>query len=244
MVVKVSAILIALAGVLVWQLGLFDRPKFEYQETLLDRELYAIVATTKGNVGKQVAKIAEGTLKGIESLPNSKELFESAAKLYPGTPEGAEKLALGLYFDDPKEVPEGEQRWALGWAVESPKGGFGKIRSLVDKVQEASGLSEPIRAVRISKGRALKGEIPWRNFFTPMVQPRIQWNRAFQAYEKGGFEDPKTVYKGPIALEVYVTGVKDSFHHIDYVVLFDNTKHTWDDCFPEEHVIDASVADE
>lgn len=243
MVAKVPAAVVALAGVTVWQLGLLDRPKFQYEETLLDRELYAIMATTKGNIGQQVEKLATGTLKGIESLPDSKELFESAVKLYPGTPEGAEKLALGLYFDDPKEAKE--PRWALGWALESPQGGgFGKIQSLVDKIQEASGLSETIRAVRISKGSVLKAQIPWRNFFTPMIQPMFQWTRGYLAYDQGGYNDTTVVYKGPISLEAYVTGAQDSYHHIDYVVLFGNTKHTWDDCFPVEPIVDASIADE
>jgi len=243
---KVSAVIAALAGVLVWQLGLFDRPKFEHQETFLPRELYAIVAVTKGDVRPKVfEKLITGTLKGIESLPDSTKLLESAVKIYPGTPEGAEKLALSVYFDDPVDVKKEEQRWAIGWFVESPKGNYGSIHALVDKVQEASGLTETIRAIRFGKGSVLKVSIPWRNFFTPMIQPMIQWTRGFATYEQGGYNDSTVVYKNPIALEVYVTvGPTDSYDHIDYVVLFGNTKTTWEDCFPVEHAVDAIMVDE
>lgn len=257
MVAKVAAVVVAVAGVLVWQLGLFDRPKFEFQESLLPeeqhhhRELYAIVAVAKGNIASQVGKLATGTLKGIEESlgpEDSKELLGSAAKLWPGTPEGSEKLSVGLYFDNPKAVAE--ERWAIGWAVESHHGGFEsgfhKVQAMVDKIQAASGLTEPIRAVRI-RGSALKAQIPWRNFFTPMIQPMLQWTRAFQTYENEGHKnDPKhEATDEAIALEVYVSGPNDSYHHIDYVLLFGDTHKTWGDCFPDEQEYgEGVVADE
>jgi hypothetical protein len=106
----------AVAAGAAYILGVFDRPKFELQDSLLkgnkNDELYCIVATTtEKNIGAHVKRLLIGSLKGIQALSNGKDILQDAAKIY-GSLEGAEKLGLGLYFDDPKK-----KGWAVGWAV-------------------------------------------------------------------------------------------------------------------------------
>jgi hypothetical protein len=111
-----------------------------------------------------------------------------------------------------------------------------EIQKVVDAVQEKSGLTETIRAVRLGNDRVLKATIPWRTFLTPVVGAMLHWSRAFKAYMEGGYSSTcgRPDEEGSIALEVYLSGPRDSMEYIDYIVLFGNTKNVWDDCFPVE----------
>jgi hypothetical protein len=228
------AIIVVLLGVAIYQLGVFERPTFEYHESLLDQEkgheLYAIMATTtEKNIGQHVMRLVNGTFEGINSTSTGPTYLKSAAELY-GAPEGAEKLGVGLYFEDPatSEAP----RWAFGWVVATKN--FGEAKHLAEEAKKASGLDEPIRAVRIGKDNVLKAKIPWHNPWTPMIAPMLHWGRAFKEYEKGGYKSSM----GPLLCDIYVTGPRDSYQYIDYVVLMGDTKHTWDDAFPLKVKVD------
>jgi hypothetical protein len=89
-----------------------------------------------------------------------------------------------------------------------------------------------MRAVRIGKDHILKARIPWHNSLTPMIAPMIHWKRAFDEYAKGGYTSSGRPEEGAIACEIYVTGPRDSYQYIDYVVLMGDTKQTWDDALP------------
>jgi hypothetical protein len=234
------AIIVVLLGVAIYQLGVFERPTFEYHESLLDQEkgheLYAIMATTtEKNIGQHVMRLVNGTFEGINSTSTGPTYLKSAAELY-GAPEGAEKLGVGLYFEDPatSEAP----RWAFGWVVATKN--FGEAKHLAEEAKKASGLDEPIRAVRIGKDNVLKAKIPWHNPWTPMIAPMLHWGRAFKEYEKGGYRSTsgRQGEDGSIACDIYVTGPRDSYQYIDYVVLMGDTKHTWDDAFPLKVKVD------
>jgi hypothetical protein len=217
-------------------LSVFDRPKFEAHDSLLkgnaSAELYCIVATTtEKNFGAHVKRLLIGSLKGIQALSNGKVILQDAARIY-GSVEGAEKLGLCLYFDDPKE--KGSPRWAVGWAVHAKS--FADIQNLVNAVQEKSGLTETFRAVHLVNGSVLKATIPWRGSLTPLVGAMLHWPRAFKAYKEGGYSSTcgRPDEEGSIALEVYLSGPGDSMKYMEYVVLFGNTTTVWDDCFPAE----------
>lgn len=141
----------------------------------------------------------------------------------------------GLYFDDPVKVDS--PRWAAGFAIQADS--FEQIQKIVSGVQEKSGLSEVIKAVRIGNGsNILKASIPYHNSITPMVAPMIQWKRAYNAYDKGGYKSfngrPKDDCPAP-ALEVYYTGTNfTSMTGMDYIVLMGDTTETYDDCYPRD----------
>jgi hypothetical protein len=102
-------------------------------------------------------------------------------------------------------------------------------------VKKTAGLEEPVRAVRIGtkEQHALKARVPWRNLLTPFVAPRLHWYRGFAEYEKAGYKSSgREGEEGSIALEVYVTGAKDSYQYIDYVIFMGDNTHTWDDALP------------
>jgi hypothetical protein len=172
-----------------------------------------------------------GTLEGIRSTGSTGPAYlKAAAELY-GAPEGAEKLGIGLFFEDPAQSDA--PLWAIGWAVATKN--FGEAKRLAEEAKKASGLlDEPIRAVRIGKDNILKAKIPWHNSLTPMIAPMIQWKRAFEEYERGRYKtsNGRAGEIGAIACEIYVTGSRDSYQYIDYVVLMGDTKNTWDDAFP------------
>lgn len=235
--IRSSAIIAAVIGVaalILTQLGIFDRPAFEYHESLLvgqevGRELFAIVATsTEKGIGQHVMRLIKGVLEGIESTDTGPSYLKTSAELY-GAPEGAERLGIGLYFEDPALVDA--PRWAIGWAVATKN--FNEAKKLAEETKKASGLDEPIRAVRVGKDNVLKAKIPWHNAFTPWIAPMLHWGRAFDEYSKKGYTSTgREGEDGSIACEIYVSGPKDSYQYIDYVVLMGDTKHTWDDTLP------------
>ena len=111
MILGFAIIIVVLLGVAIYQLGVFERPKFEYHESLLEQErgheLYTIMATTtEKNIGQHVMRLMNGTFEGINSTSTGPGYLKAATKLY-GAPEGAEKLGVGLYFEDPatSDVP-------------------------------------------------------------------------------------------------------------------------------------------
>lgn len=219
----------------IYKLGLFDRPEFVLQERLVEKnELLAVVATIREkNIGQNVRRLMGGTTKGIEALPQARVILKSGAKLY-GAPEESEKIGIGLWFDDPKAVDA--PRWAMGWAISgiTPEA----IREVLPTVQENSGLAEEIRVVRLGQGPILRGSIPWRSFLTPMIGAMIQWHRAYQFYEKGGYKascgrGDEAGGNGTVAMEVYVPGKGETcMMRIDYVVLFGVTEDIYNDAFP------------
>jgi hypothetical protein len=221
-------------GVSVYQLGLFERPGFEHQEHLLNdgRELYAIMAvveTPYKEIGKHLMRLMEGVEKGIQAVDDGASRMQNAAETY-GAPEGAEKLGVGLYFDDPHHK-NSKGRWAIGFAVQGSS--YRDVHGMVHAVKEASGLEEAIRSVRIGRDHVLKARIPWHNSITPMIAPSLHWQRGWDAYKLGSYKSKGTPgEEGSLALEVYVTGKKESMQYIDYVILMGDTTHTWHDCFP------------
>jgi hypothetical protein len=247
-------------------LGLLDRPDFIYHESLWSnsrkddingdddsssrRPMFAILATIKtknigGNIGWMIETTKSSLLKD-DSDNKASTLMRQAASAY-GAPDGAEELNVGLYFDDPCTVDE--PRWGIGWALAVTK--YKELEVWKQKVAKEFAekqIGDPtagkvvIRAVRIGPGPVLKAKIPWRNRFTPMIQPMLQWRRGFQTFEDGrkqGLYDDASNNRhtvgdyDPVALEVYVTGPNDSMEFIDYVVLLGDTSTVWDDAFPQ-----------
>jgi len=223
---SIIAVTVGIIGVIGYQLGLFDKPEFHYEATLVGREFHAILATsTEKNIGQHVSRLLSGTQNGILALPKGEALMKAGARLY--SEEAPEKLAIGLYFDVPAEVDH--PRWAVGWAVEGHT--FEELELMVEEVKKDSGLDDPIRAVRIGTDDILKATIPWRTIFTPYIAPMLHWCKGFDKYEKDGYKDRKSEY-GAISLEVYVMGKQDGYDHIDYCVLMGDTSKTWQDTFP------------
>ena len=228
----VAAAVACTLAVCAFFLGIFDRPTFEFHDSLVGgRELYAIVAaSTDKNFGQNIFRLFNGTLTGINAFRDGPAMLQSAAELY-GSPEGADKLAVGLYFDD--TARSGSPRWAIGWAVEA---NFGAVKRAAKTAQKESGLKEPLRAVRISKDNILKAKIPWRTPVTPAIAPMLHWGRGKKAYKEGGYTSSsgRTGEDGFVCLELYVTGANDTAAYLDYALLMGDTRKTWDDTFPRK----------
>jgi hypothetical protein len=219
--------------------GIFDRPDFTKEDALTkgERELYCLVATTNDkNIGNNDARLSEGTLKGILATEKGKQYMETDSKLYT-TPEGAERMRIGLCFDDPAET--NLPRWAVGWVLASNT--VYDIRDLVERVQKESKLDEPIRAVRLGREAILRAPVPWRSSLTPAIGAMLHWSRAFAAYKSLDLTSDcgrAAIENGSVAVELFVTGKNDSFHRIDYILMVGNTRNIWDDAFPPVHTPD------
>ena len=243
-------------------LGLFDRPDFIYYDSLWSnseskkddksRPMYAVLATMRTkNIGGNIGWLIETTKSSLlkdDSDGKASTLMSEAAAAY-GAPDGAEELSVGLYFDDPKTADE--PRWGIGWALavknfkdlEVWKHKVAKEFEEKHKHDPKADSKVEIRAVRIGPGPVLKAKISWRNWFTPMIQPMLQWKRGFQTFEDGqkqGLYDANNNRHidgdcDALALEVYVTGPHDSMEFIDYVLLLGDTSTVWDDTFPIPH---------
>lgn len=241
---------IILAGCVVGYLvGIFDRPLFEYQETLVmgdDNDakkqtfLYAIVAfSTEPKIGQHIERILDGVKMGLLGQPNGKALMTAASQLY-GPPANSEDgyIEVELYFDDPEQTEH--PRWLAGYAVQADT--FEEIQNLLSDVQKKSGLTkEIIRAVRVGCGSSvLKASIPYRSRFTCMIATMIQWKRAFHTYEKGSYQSEcgrSHEEVAAIALALYFgtfssMNSKGCLQALEYIVLMGDTKITWDDAIP------------
>ena len=149
-------------AVLVYQLGLFDRPPFLYYDSLLgnesdvvsddqrqnkkDRYLYGIVAlSSKKNIGSAIKFIFTSIDDGMkECTKNAEELMQAAGKLYNGSTPTSENatnessateqsvLAIGLYFNNPSTAQV--PKWAAGWAIEAES--FEVVQDIAKQIQE------------------------------------------------------------------------------------------------------------
>jgi hypothetical protein len=228
-----SAVAVILGG-LAFLAGLFDWPKFTYREFLLEskKELYLLMAPcSERGYNKHIPRLCQGTLDAIQALKDSTKLLTDGAALY-GAPEGAQRLRVGLYFDDPWSTDT--PRFAIGWVVGAKD--FAEAKAMAEeanKIKPAK-LKEAMVAVRVGPGAGVAGRLPWRTTYTPMMAPMIMWTRAFAAYKEGGYKSHgREGEEGAVACEVYVSGPNDSYEYIDYIVLID-TKNVWDDAFPME----------
>lgn len=231
----VSASIVLIAG-LAYAVGLFDRPKFEYHEYFLKskQELFILAAPCQEpSYAKHIPRICEGTIDAIKTLKDSSKLLTDGAKLYD-VPEGAEKLCVGLYFDDPWKT--NAPRWAIGWAVGCKDSAAAQAMVLEANKNKPATLKETMVAIRVGPTGGPCARIKWRTSVTPMVMPMIMWSRAYAAYEKGGYRSESgRGGDGSVACEVYVTGPNDNRAYIDYIVLSGDTKNVWDDTFPVEN---------
>jgi hypothetical protein len=229
------------AGFAAYQLGIFDRPPFRFYENLVNNKdqsyLIALLAfSTEKKIGKHICRLMNGVNNGIlKSSTKSQAMLTTARRLYTSSDSEDGSVGVGLYFDDPTKSDN--PRWAAGFAIQADS--FDEVQKLVSTVQENSGLSEVIKAVRIGKGsNILKANIPYHNSMTPMIAPMIQWKRAYETYDKGGYKSfnnrPKDDCPAP-ALEVYFTGTNfSSMTGMDYIVLIGDTTETYDDCYARD----------
>jgi hypothetical protein len=229
-------------GVIAYQAGLFDRPEFKYYDSLLaagegeeESFLYTVLAfSNEKQIVKHFERLLDGVSKGlIESVGQSKinGHMQDAVNLYNKgrksvSDHETNMMSAGLYFDDPNTVDE--PRW------------------------EKSGLSEPIRIVRVGgKGTTiLKGTIPYHNMLTPMLAPMIQWTRAYKAYEDGKYSTTTnrsgSDAKSAPALELYHSSgdIREQgcrMRTIEYIVLMGDVTQTWNDAIPISKVETATT---
>lgn len=200
-------ILVALLAVVAFFLGIFDRPEFVYQDSLLPdgSDLMTIVATSQDqNIGENIMRLLGGAEAAIMASPEGTRLLEAAAESF-----GGGKVGVGLYFDDPKTMDA--PRWAAGWAVQA---NFNQARAIASEGASASGLEEePIKTVVIRNSQVLRASIPWRSYFTPMIAPMLHWERGFAKYK----EDNGGTAAG-LALELYVTDKEGKYKSIEFIV--------------------------
>jgi hypothetical protein len=150
------------------------------------KELFILMAPcSEKGYNKHIPRLHEGTLDAIKVLKDSTKLLADGAALY-GAPEGAERLSVGLYFDDPflTDTP----RFAFGWVVGAKD--FAEAKAMAEEANKMkpAKLKEAVVAVRVGPGPGVGGRLPWRTRFTPMMAPMIMWTRAFAAYNEGGYK--------------------------------------------------------
>ncbi|KAG7354644.1 hypothetical protein IV203_004000 [Nitzschia inconspicua] len=251
-----SSTFMALAGIIIHQLGFFDRDDFHYYENLwwpdgmrkkrahreysVAQPLYAVMAmTATKDFGSHIERLLTNIKTPLEEDDTIKALMAKAAQEY-GAPEGSEAMSIGLYFEDPYSVDD--PRWGIGWALGVET--YEELQAIQEIVAASfQHASETVRAVRIGPGPVLKSRIPWRHMFTPMIMPMIQWKRGFETYDKGQKEGIYKANNGrnnktdwdAVACEVYVCDRNDKGAYIDYIVLMGDTSVLWNDSFPIEN---------
>jgi hypothetical protein len=233
MLLAIGSCLVILGGLSYW-LGLWDRVDFKVHESLLPdkKELFILMAKcTKHGIGKHVMRLVNGSKKAIDaSHANSSKMLMDAAAAY-GCPPGSEALNVFLCFNDPKKDPG--PRWAIGWAVVTKD--FEEAKDMAKTANAVEALEEEIVAVRLGGAEQpiLKGRLPWRHAFTPMIAPYFVWTKLMNAYSKGGYKSfGNNEQEAEVGLEVYVIGPKDRMEWIDYIVLFGDVKNIWTDTGP------------
>ncbi|KAL3940410.1 MAG: hypothetical protein SGBAC_005042 [Bacillariaceae sp.] len=219
------------AGYLFFQAGFFDKPPLE--EATLDGDIYFFMAaTTSKDVGGTVMKLLDGSKDAVSQVASPEQLAKPA-QVY-GSPTGSELLSGGLYIDDP--MKDEDPRWGCGFAIQAESDH--EATDLLIKVQAANTMEEPMRLVKIQGGvKLLRGRIPWRSMFTPMVAPYLHWERYYDIYRKNGYSSDNgrpDDHEGSVALEIYVTGPSDTFMYIDYIILMGDTSAIFDGLDPPE----------
>ena len=204
-------ILVALLAVLALLAGVFDRPPFEYHDSIEPHgtDLMTLVVASKDrDIGGHVKATILSLEKAILATSEGPGLLDAAADAY-GVPDG--RLSVGLFFDDPKITSE--PRWAAGWPIQA---NLEQAHALAQQVSETTG--ESVKAVRIpNQARLLKASIPWRFMLTPMIAPMMHWPRGMEKYKQDNEQE------AGLALEVYVKGKNGSYKTIDYIVYPDAT---------------------
>jgi hypothetical protein len=206
--------------VLAYWLGLFDRPKFVQLEDIVPtkkrKELFAVLATSTCEPSvNEVCNLLSTAKKAMDSHRKAAQLLSQGAAHY-GTPKGANGLSIIVYFESSSEEGDNnnttshqqqQPQWASGFLVDAET--IDETKKLVDSLS-TSNLKYPVQAMKLGSGPVLRGRIPWRNKFTPLIAKYLHWNRAFDRCDSD---------KDIVACEVYVTGPKDSFEHIDLLLL-------------------------
>jgi hypothetical protein len=243
---KVITTAVALVAIGSYALGLWDRPSFEYSESLLTprREWLAIVATSHNRtVGPHAMRLLNGTKQAIlQVVPQANDKLAQGARYYTESllqnDEGKNtnkdnddvlsELATGLFWNNIKTVSD--PKWAMGWVIDGLS--YRKLQGKLKALQSASDLPEHIRIIRIRKdGPVLKARIPWRHTLTPMLAPMLHWKRGMNEYEENHAQQQQAESHSPIAMEVYVTGTRYDRDYIDYIVLMGDNQRTTDDAW-------------
>jgi hypothetical protein len=236
-VIVLTSIAVALFAIGGYRIGLFDRPEFEFHNSIVgpDKTFYVVIATsTSKNIGGNVNRLLTGTKKPVDGIEKFNDHLSQAAKDY-GAPDEADSVAVGLYFDDPSKAYA--PRWGIGWAVSAPRDE--DLVAFWSHIRMHFVGDEEIRLVRIGPGPILKARIPYRTVLTPMIGPLLHWTRGFQTFAQGGYDatNGRDTNLAAVACEVYVSCRNDNMKYIDYIVLFGNTTTIWDDSFPEKNIL-------
>lgn len=232
---------LAASAAAAYFVGAFDEVEFEEQTRLTRNstgtlQFMAIMATsTNKNISGLMDTLSKASKEGIMAMPNGELMMQQAAKIY-GTPEGCNGCQVAIYIDDPQSTKE--PRWAVGWAIAANT--FREMNTLIDNVQEASGLDRkttPIRAVRLEGPRSLKATVPFRNKLTPTIGAFLHWKAGFEKYMALDCQADcgrKSEEDGSVAVEIFVTkSPGETIAWIDYILMYGNTATLWDDAFPE-----------
>ncbi|GKY99589.1 hypothetical protein MPSEU_000913200 [Mayamaea pseudoterrestris] len=219
-------IIVGLLAVLFFFVGIFDRPSFEYHDSILTAsqgDLIAIVATSKDpRIANKITSALGAAEAAILTSPDGARFMKEAAQYYG---QQGEKVAVGMYFDDPTETSN--PHWSAGWLIQAD---FKQAR-LIAAQGSAAGVGATIKAIRIPNSQVLKASIPWRSFITPMIAPMLHWSRGFAQYEK----DQGKV--ATLALEIYSLDENGKYKAVDYIVYPDRS-------VPMSYAFGAENADE
>jgi hypothetical protein len=158
MSIVVAGIVCAAASFVGYQLGLFDRPHFVFEQSLVTSNekqtyLYAIVAlSTEKSISRHIKRLMTGVKDGIsKTIPDHEVQLIAAARLFGGSDAIDRTLSVALYFDNPNK--EAKPRWASGWAVQGPNlsddSYYEQLQKYVTDIQDNSGLTESIRVLRL-----------------------------------------------------------------------------------------------
>ena len=250
MVVFLAAAGAFFAGGLTYALGLFDKVEFEEKSSLFDNDdtkdahLVAIVVKCQSKyIGKNIMRLLNAAKRGVDRAHDDSAKLQAAAAAKYGSPEGADSLSVGLYFDDPTTVEH--PRWAVGWCIDVD---FAEAQEMAKQMEEITAGPHDtfeFQAVRIGNGPVIRGSIPWRTTFTAAVAPLLWWGKAMQTYKDGGYTATGNVEaEGAVALEVYVTGPDMAREHIDYIVLHGDVKTVWSDLYPSTQGTEMNTIDD
>ena len=178
-----TSVLLCVVAVALQTLGLFDQPS-SFQ-SIVEPEMTWCLSSHKGSF-KQIGHV----------MPIIGMALKAAGVLGERHTRG-----VGVFFNNPDQVPEDELSWMIGYQCQAPRGVY----------YEQGG----VRAYRVPQLPAIEATFPWRHMFTPILASARVWPAMHR------FLDEKNLTKEAPFVEFYDADEAGNLQTIRFVAYQD-----------------------
>src|SRR3989338_4861099 len=146
--------------------------------------------------------ISKQCVGAFRQIPDS---FKEVEAFLQQNGAGVSYNGVGVYFDDPKTVPEEKVRFSIG---------FGLSASQAEVI--ASKVPAGYKLIEIPEGTVVETIFPYRHMFSPLLGALRVWSDMERYIQK----TPGLIWQGP-AVEFYPKNVENISESIVYAVYQD-----------------------